>query len=91
MTGLPVRSASMQACTCMDRSSRAPNAPPTPARVIRTSSGGDAEGVGDLAPVHVQPLGGHEQVDPTVDGGHRQPGLGSQERLVLHADLVVAR
>ena len=52
---------------------------------------GDAEGVGDLAPVHVQPLGGHEQVDPTVDGGHRQPGLGSQERLVLHADLVVAR
>ena len=40
MTGRPVRSASMHACTCMDRSSRAPNAPPTPARVSRTLSAG---------------------------------------------------
>ena len=44
----------------------------------------------DLLLVDVQPLGGDEQVDATVLGRHRQPGLRPEERLVLHADLVVA-
>ena len=44
----------------------------------------------DLRLVHVQPLGGHVQLDPAVLGGHRQAGLGPEKRLVLHADLVAA-
>jgi hypothetical protein len=36
----------------------------------------------------VQPLGGDEEVDAAVLGGHGQPGLGAEEGLVLHADLV---
>ena len=51
---------------------------------------GQAEAGRDLAPVHVQPLGRHEQVDAAVLGGDRQPGLRAEERLVLHADLVLA-
>ena len=50
-----------------------------------------AEAGRDLRLVHVQPLGGHVQLDPAVLGGHRQAGLGAEERLVLHADLVAAR
>ena len=45
----------------------------------------------DLRLVHVQPLGGHVQLDPAVLGRHREAGLGPEERLVLHADLVAAR
>ena len=39
-TGRPVCSASMQAWTCIERSSRPPNAPPTPPSTSRTFSGG---------------------------------------------------
>ncbi len=53
-----------------------------------TWSGGQVEGGADLALVHVQPLGGHEQVDAAFAVGHGQPGLGAEEGLVLHADLV---
>ncbi len=45
---------------------------------------------GHLLPVHVQPLGGDVQVHPAVLGRHRQARLRAQERLVLHADLVLA-
>ena len=38
-TGRPVRRASSAACTWIERSSRPPNAPPTPARWMRTISG----------------------------------------------------
>ena len=49
-----------------------------------------AEADRDLRLVHVQPLGGHVQLDPAVLGGHREAGLGAKERLVLHADLIAA-
>ena len=52
--------------------------------------GCQAERLGDLALVVVQPLGGDEQLHAAVDGGHRQARLGAHESLVLHADLVVA-
>ena len=62
-TGRPVRSASRHEWTCRLTSSRAPNAPPTPPRVSRTSSSGEPEAGGDLVAVVVQPLGRDEQVD----------------------------
>jgi hypothetical protein len=48
----------------------------------------EAEAGSDLVAVDVQPLGGDEEVDAAVLGGHGQPGLGAEEGLVLHADLV---
>nr|BFE88469.1 hypothetical protein GCM10020093_110700 [Planobispora longispora] len=51
--------------------------------------GGQPEARRDLVAVHVQPLGGDVQVHPAVLGRYGQAGLGSQERLVLHADLVL--
>jgi len=51
---------------------------------------GHAQAGRDLCLVHVQPLGGHVQLDAAVLGGHRQAGLGAEERLVLHADLIAA-
>ena len=45
---------------------------------------------GDLVAVDVQPLGRDEEVDPAVLGGHREPGLRPEERLVLHPHLVLA-
>ena len=89
-TGLPVWSASRQAWTCIERSSRPPNAPPTPASEMPHLVGRQVEAGGDLVAVDVQPLGGDEQVDAAVLGRHREAGLGPEERLVLHADLVVA-
>ena len=50
----------------------------------------EAERVRHLAAVDVQPLGRDVQVDPAVRRRHREAGLGTEERLVLHADLVVA-
>ena len=50
---------------------------------------GQPQGRGDLALVHVQPLGGHVQVHTAVLGGDRHPRLRSQEGLVLHAHLVL--
>ena len=50
---------------------------------------GKPEARRDLVAVHVQPLGGDEQVHPAVLGRHRQAGLGAEEGLVLHADLVL--
>ena len=44
----------------------------------------------DLALVDVQPLGGDEEVDAAGAVRNGEPGLRSEERLVLHADLVVA-
>ena len=52
--------------------------------------GRQVEAGGDLVAVDVQPLGGHEEVDAAVLGRHREPGLGAEERLVLHPDLVLA-
>lgn len=51
---------------------------------------GQAEDGRDLAQVGVEPLGGHVQVDAAVLGGYGEAGLGTQERLVLHAEVVVA-
>ena len=51
---------------------------------------GQAQAGGDLLAVYVEPLGRDVQVDPAILGGHGQPGLRSQRRLVLHAGLVVA-
>ena len=50
---------------------------------------GQAQAGRHLLLVDVQPLGGDEQVDAAVLGGDGQAGLGAQEGLVLHADLVL--
>ncbi len=68
------------------RAERAADAGQHQAHLVR----GHVQAGRDLRLVHVQPLGGHVQVDPAVLGGHRQAGLGAEERLVLHADLVTA-
>ena len=44
----------------------------------------------DLVAVGVQPLGGHGELDAAVRARDREPGLRPEERLVLHADLVLA-
>ena len=51
---------------------------------------GEAQALRHLLAVVVQPLGRDDQVDAAVVGGDREPGLGTHERLVLHADLVRA-
>lgn len=51
---------------------------------------GQAQDGRDLTQVGVQPLGGDVEVDATVLGGHGETGLGAQERLVLHAEGVLA-
>ncbi len=51
---------------------------------------GQVEHRSHLLAVHVQPLGGDVEVDAAVLGGHGEAGLGAEEGLVLHADLVVA-
>lgn len=51
---------------------------------------GQSEHGGDLAQVGVEPLGGHVQVHAAVLGGYGEAGLGAEERLVLHAEAVVA-
>ena len=52
--------------------------------------GRQAEARGHLVLVDVQPLGGDVEVDAALAVGHREPRLGPQEGLVLHADLVLA-
>ena len=89
-TGRPVRVASRHACTCRLTSSRAPNAPPTPPSESRTCSGGEAEALGHLVAVVVQPLRRHDEIDAAVGGRRGEAGLGAHERLVLHPDLVRA-
>ena len=49
-----------------------------------------AEAGRDLRAVDVQPLGRDVDVDPALAVGHREPGLGAEERLVLDAGLVDA-
>jgi len=49
-----------------------------------------AQAVGHLVAVHVQPLGGDEQVHPAVGCRNGQARLRSEEGLVLHAHLVGA-
>ena len=44
----------------------------------------------DLAAVDVQPLRRDVDVDAALAVGHREPGLGAEERLVLAAELVDA-
>ena len=51
---------------------------------------GQAEHGRDLPQVGVQPLGGDVEVDAAVLGGHREARLGAEERLVLHAEDVLA-
>lgn len=51
---------------------------------------GQAEHGRHLPQVVVEPLGGHVQVDAAVLGRDREPGLGAEERLVLHAEDIVA-
>ena len=53
--------------------------------------GGQAEGRADLALVDVQPLRGDVEVDAAGAVRDREAGLGPEEGLVLHPDLVVAR
>ena len=90
-TGRPVRSASRQVCTCRLMSSRAPNAPPTPPSVERTVSRARSRQAAICFAVLVQPLRGDVQLDAGTAGvGHGQRGLQTEERLVLHADLVRA-
>ena len=57
--------------------------------VIRTRSG-QVEAGRQLVAVDVQPLGRDVQVDPALAVGDGQAGLGAEEGLVLHADLVFA-
>ena len=52
--------------------------------------GRQAERRGDLVLVDVQPLRGDVEVDAALAVGHREAGLRAEERLVLHADLVLA-
>ena len=86
-----VCSASSAPWICIERSSRPPNAPPTPARWMRTCSGGEAEARRDLVAVDVQPLRRDVDVDAALAVGHREAGLGAEERLVLDPELVDAR
>ncbi len=51
---------------------------------------GDPQAGDDLGVVGVGPLGRHVQVDPPLPVGHRQPRLGAERRLILHAHLVGA-
>lgn len=51
---------------------------------------GQAQDRGDLLEVGVQPLGGHVQLDAAVLGRHGEAGLRAEERLVLHAEGVLA-
>jgi hypothetical protein len=52
---------------------------------------GQAEAGGDLVPVFVQPLCGHEQLDTLATGvGYGECRFEAEERLILHADLVGA-
>jgi hypothetical protein len=46
------------------------------------------EAGGHLGVVDVEPLGGDQQLDAAVLGGHGHAGLRPEEGLVLHADLV---
>ena len=80
----------MDAWICIERSSRPPKAPPTPARATPDLLGRKVEAGGDLAAVGVEPLRRHEQVDAAVLRRDREARLGAEEGLVLHADLVVA-
>ena len=83
-------SASSAPCTCIDRSSRPPNAPPTPARWIRTCSSGETEARRDLRAVDVQPLRRDVDVDAAFAVRHREARLRPEERLILDPDLVDA-
>ena len=89
-TGRSQWSASMHAWTCIERSSRPPNAPPTPPSTSRTFSGGRSSEAASWSLVDVQPLGGDEEVHAAVLGRHGEAGLRPEEGLVLHADLVLA-
>ena len=46
---------------------------------------GEPEARRDLLPVHVEPLGGDEEVDAAVLGGNGQPALRAERGLVLQA------
>ena len=65
-----------RAWICIERSSRPPNAPPTPARWIRTCSGGEAEARRDLVAVDVQPLRRDVDVDAALAVRDASPDSG---------------
>ena len=80
----------MQAWICIDRSSRPPNAPPTPLSRQAHLLGRQVQAQRELVAVDVQPLRGDVEVDATLAVRDREARLGAEERLVLHADLVLA-
>ena len=75
----------------MERSSRPPNAPPTPESFQPDLIRVQPEALCYLVLVYVQPLGRDVQVNPTEPIRHREPGLRPQKSLVLHPDLVLPR
>ena len=66
-----------------------PEGPADAGQVQPRQLGRQAQAGGDLALVHVQPLGGDVEVDPAVLGRHGEGRLRPQEGLVLHPDLVL--
>ena len=50
----------------------------------------EVEAHGELVAVDVQPLRRDVEVDAALAVGHGEPRLGAEERLILHADLVLA-
>ena len=80
----------MHACSCIERSSRAPNAPPDPGQDQPDLIGREPEPRRHLVAVDVQVLRRDVQVDPALPVGHREPGLRAEERLVLATDVVRA-
>ena len=70
--------------TASERTAHASEGQPDPF-LLETEAGGD------LTAILVEPLGSHEEFQARAVGvGHRDRGLQSEERLILHADLVGA-
>ncbi len=85
-----VRSASIAAWICMERSSRPPNAPPTPARWIRTCSGSRSRHGATWSRSTWSHWVATWMSTPPSPSGIAMPGLGPEERLILLADVVHA-
>src|SRR5690348_2392034 len=79
----------MHACTCIDRSSRPPNAPPTPASVSRTISGGRASAAQICRWSTCSHCVATYSSTPPSGTGTASPDSGAEEGLVLHPYLVL--